>query len=216
MKNEYENNMRFLPVLKFFDKYKKLIISLFIIIIIATAYFVISNQVKKQNNENASVIYSLWLKEISVENPDPENLDSILNQLITEYKNTGYTQLALLNKASLDARNNNVELALINFKTLIELTDGFNGNKIFNKIARVSASRLLLSNGNYEEALSLIELYSSGSTNGYIHELTGDILAKQNKIELAVAQYELASEKYNDETSQSIISMKIADRKSVV
>ena len=211
MKNEYENNMRFLPVLKFFDKYKKLIISLFIIIIIATAYFVISNQVKKQNNYNASVIYSLWLKEISVENPDPENLDSILNQLITEYKNTGYTQLALLNKASLDARNNNVELALINFKTLIELTDGFNGNKIFNKIARVSASRLLLSNGNYEEALSLIELYSSGSTNGYIHELTGDILAKQNKIELAVAQYELASEKYNDETSQSIISMKIAN-----
>lgn len=211
MKNEYENNMRFLPVLKFFDKYKKLIISLFIIIIIATAYYVISSQVKKQNNENASVIYSLWLKEISVENPDPENLDSILNQLITEYKNTGYTQLALLNKASLDARNNNVELALINFKTLIELTDGFNGNKIFNKIARVSASRLLLSNGNYEEALSLIELYSSGSTNGYIHELTGDILAKQNKIELAVAQYELASEKYNDETSQSIISMKIAN-----
>ena len=211
MKNEYENNMRFLPVLRFFEKYKKIIISLFIIIIIATAYFVISSQVKKQNNENASVIYSLWLKEISVENPDPENLDSILNQLITEYKNTGYTQLALLNKASLDARNNNVELALINFKTLIELTDGFNGNKIFNKIARVSASRLLLSNGNYEEALSLIELYSSGSTNGYIHELTGDILAKQNKIELAVAQYELASEKYNDETSQSIISMKIAN-----
>lgn len=211
MKNEYENNMRFLPVLKFFDKYKKLIISLFIIIIIATAYFVISSQVKKQNNENASVIYSVWLKEISLESPDPENLDSILNQLTTEYKNTGYTQLALLNKASLDARNNNIELALINFKTLIELTDGFNGNKIFNKIARVSASRLLLSNGNYEEALSLIELYSSGSTNGYIHELTGDILAKQNKIELAVAQYELASEKYNDETSQSIISMKIAN-----
>ena len=70
---------------------------------------------------------------------------------------------------------------------------------------------MLLSNGNYEEALSLIELYSSGSTNGYIHELTGDILAKQNKIDLAVAQYELASEKYNDETSQSIISMKIAN-----
>ena len=211
MKNEYENNMRFLPVLRFFDKYKKLIILVFVITIIATAYLVISSQVKKQNNENASVIYSLWLKEISLENPDPENLDSILNRLITEYKNTGYTQLALLNKASLDARNNNIELALINFKKLIELTDGFNGNKIFNKIARVSASRLLLSSGDYEEALSLIELYSSGATNGYIHELTGDILAKQKKIELAVAQYELASEKYNDETSQSIIAMKIAN-----
>ena len=34
---------------------------------------------------------------------------------------------------------------------------------------------------------------------------------KQNKIELALAQYELASDKYNDEPSQSIISMKIAN-----
>ena len=25
MNNEYENNMRFLPILKFFDKYKKVI-----------------------------------------------------------------------------------------------------------------------------------------------------------------------------------------------
>ena len=62
-----------------------------------------------------------------------------------------------------------------------------------------------------KEALSFIELYSSNATNGYIHELTGDILAKQNKIELALAQYELASDKYNDETSQSIIAMKIAN-----
>ena len=75
----------------------------------------------------------------------------------------------------------------------------------------MSASRLLLSNGQYDEALSFIELYSSNATNGYIHELTGDILAKQGKIELALAQYELASDKYNDETSQSIISMKIAN-----
>ena len=69
---------------------------------------------------------------------------------------------------------------------------------------------MLLSNGNYEEALSLIELYSSGSTNGYIHELTGDILAKQNKIELAVAQYELALKNIMMRP-QSIISMKIAN-----
>ena len=29
MNNEYENNMRFLPILKFFDKYKKVIILLY-------------------------------------------------------------------------------------------------------------------------------------------------------------------------------------------
>ena len=57
----------------------------------------------------------------------------------------------------------------------------------------------------------MIELYSSNTTNGYIHELTGDILVKQNKFELAISQYELASGKYSDEISQSIISMKIAN-----
>ena len=204
MNNEYENNMKFLPILKFFDKYKKVIILIILTIIISIGYFVLSNQAKKQNNEKASLIYTEWLKEISLESPDTIKLNNMLEQLLAEFKNTGYTQLALLNKASFDARNNNIE-------KLVELTDGYNGNKIFNKIARVSASRLLLSNGQYDEALSFIELYSSNATNGYIHELTGDILAKQNKIELALAQYELASDKYNDETSQSIISMKIAN-----
>ena len=211
MNNEYENNMRFLPILKFFDKYKKVIILIILTIIISIGYFVLSNQAKKQNNEKASLIYTEWLKEISLESPDTIKLNNMLEQLLVEFKNTGYAQLALLNKASFDARNNNIELSLMNFKKLVELTDGYNGNKIFNKIARVSASRLLLSNGQYDEALSLIELYSSNATNGYIHELTGDILAKQDKIELALAQYELASDKYNDETSQSIISMKIAN-----
>ena len=211
MNNEYENNMRFLPILKFFDKYKKVIILIILTIIISIGYFVLSNQAKKQNNEKASLIYTEWLKEISLESPDTIKLNNMLEQLLVEFKNTGYAQLALLNKASFDARNNNIELSLMNFKKLVELTDGYNGNKIFNKIARVSASRLLLSNGQYDEALSLIELYSSNATNGYIHELTGDILAKQDKIELALAQYELASDKYNDETSQSIIAMKIAN-----
>lgn len=211
MNNEYENNMRFLPILKFFDKYKKVIILIILTIFISIGYFVLSNQAKKQNNEKASLIYTEWLKEISLESPDTIKLNNMLEQLLAEFKNTGYAQLALLNKASFDARNNNIELSLMNFKKLVELTDGYNGNKIFNKIARVSASRLLLSNGQYDEALSLIELYSSNATNGYIHELTGDILAKQGKIELALAQYELASDKYNDETSQSIIAMKIAN-----
>ena len=211
MNNEYENNMRFLPILKFFDKYKKVIILIILTIIISIGYFVLSNQAKKQNNEKASLIYTEWLKEISLESPDTIKLNNMLEQLLAEFKNTGYAQLALLNKASFDARNNNIELSLVNFKKLVELTDGYNGNKIFNKIARVSASRLLLSSGQYDEALSFIELYSSNTTNGYIHELTGDILAKQNKIELALAQYELASDKYNDETSQSIIAMKIAN-----
>ena len=211
MNNVYENNMRFVPFLKFLDKYKKIIVAIFILVILAITFFIISNQIEKQNNEEASVIYSEWLEELSNENPNLDNLNTILNQLLEDYKNTGYTKLALLSKANMDAKSNEFNQALENFNILIDLTNGFGGNKIFNKMARVSAARILLALDRYEEALKMVDTYSSSGTNGYIHELTGDILVKQNKNNLAITQYELAAAKYSDETSKSIISMKIAN-----
>ena len=62
---------------------------------------------------------------------------------------------------------------------------------------------------NYEDALTILDKYSS--SNAVIHELIGDILQKQNKLELAREQYNLAKEKYTDDTSISIISMKISN-----
>ena len=211
MNNVYENNMKFLPLLKFLEKNKKIIILVLVIIVSATIFFIASNQIEKKKNEEASVIYGSFLDEISSEEPDTNLLNNILKNLQENYVNSGYTQIALLNMASLDAKNNNFDESLKNFKSLVEITNGFNGNKIFNKIARVSAARILLSEEKYDEALNMIENFSSTSTNGYIHELTGDILYKQNKTDLALIQYEMASEKYNDDTSKSIISMKIAN-----
>ena len=211
MNNVYENNMKFLPFLKFINKYKKIIIAISVLLILTIAYLVVKNQIEKQNNEEASIVYNDWLEELSIETPNEDNLNIILNKLLKNYKNTGYTKLALLSKANLDANINKSEEALKNFNTLIDLTSGYGGNKIFNKMGRVSAARILLSEDRYAEALKMIEVYSSSATNGYIHELTGDILIKQNKNDLALVQYELAANKYSDETSKSIISMKIAN-----
>ena len=211
MNNVYENNMKFLPFLKFVNKYKKIIIAISVLLILTIAYLVVKNQIEKQNNEEASIVYNDWLEELSNETPNEDNLNNILNKLLKNYKDTGYTKLALLSKANLDANINKSEEALKNFNTLIDLTSGYGGNKIFNKMGRVSAARILLSEDRYAEALKMIEVYSSSTTNGYIHELTGDILIKQNKNDLALVQYELAANKYSDETSKSIISMKIAN-----
>ena len=211
MNNVYENNMKFLPFLKFIDKYKKIIIAITVLLILTIAYLVVKNQIEKQNNEEASIVYSDWLDELSNETPNEDNLNIILDKLLKNYKDTGYTKLALLSKANFDANINKSEEALKNFNTLIDLTSGYGGNKIFNKMGRVSAARILLSEDRYAEALKMIEVYSSSTTNGYIHELTGDILIKQNKNDLALVQYELAANKYSDETSKSIISMKIAN-----
>ena len=209
--NVYENNMKFLPLLKFLEKNKKIIISILIIVVFVISYFIINNQLTKKDNAEASIIYSTFFDEISSDNPDPALIEDTLKNLLETYGGSGYAQIALLNKASLDARNNNFEESLNNFQKLVSITDGINGNKIYNKIARVSAARILSSEKKYDEALTMIEKFSSESTNGYIHELTGDILLKQNKTDLSLSQYEKALEKYNDETSKSIISMKIAN-----
>ena len=208
MNNVYENNMRLSPFLKFF---LRLIMFLSAVVIIGVGYFVISNQINKQKNEEAAVIYEDLEGLFKLEVEDNERIDEILENLLINYRSTGYTQLALLNKASLDANNNKLQESLENFKMLINITDGRNGNKIYNKMARISAARILLSQNQYDEALNMIEMFSKDSNNGYIHELIGDILVKQNKIELARVQYQMASDKYSDEMSKSIISMKMAN-----
>ena len=211
MNNVYENDMRFVPFLKFIDKYKNILILLAVILVGAVTYFVVNNQIEKKKSEQAALVYKEWLEEISQENPDNENLNNLLYKFLNDYKNTGYTQLALLSKANLDANSDNYKDSLDNFNKLIEITNGINGNKIYNKIARVSASRLLLSMDKHDEALGMIDIYSSSDTNGYIHELTGDILLEQGKIDLAISQYEKAANKYTDESSQTIIAMKISN-----
>ena len=72
------------------------------------------------------------------------------------------------------------EESLNKFLMLNRLTDGFRGNDLFNKIARVNAARLLYAEEKYDEALNLLEKYSSSST-AMIHELLGDILNKTRK-----------------------------------
>ena len=210
MNNVYENNMRFLPILKFWDKYKKIISLLVLTLIGLITFFIINKQINKYQSEQAALIYNDWQTELLSEEPNIENLNSLLDEFLNSYKKTGYTQLALLEKANLDAKLKNYDEALYNFNELIMLTDGARDNKIFNKISRVSASRILLSLERYDEALSMIEKYSLGDTNAPIHELAGDILFKQGKVNLAINQYEAAEEKYTDQTSKSIISMKIA------
>ena len=64
MNNVYENNMKFVPFLKFINKYKIIITITIISVLLFVAYFVISNQIKKQNNEKASVIFNDWKNDI--------------------------------------------------------------------------------------------------------------------------------------------------------
>ena len=80
--NVYENNMKFLPLLKFLEKNKKIIISIFLIVVFIIGYTIVNNQLTKKNNSEASKIYTSFFNEISSENPDYELLEQTLNNLL--------------------------------------------------------------------------------------------------------------------------------------
>lgn len=210
MNEIFENNSVITRAYNFYNTYRALIIGITAAVVISISVFFALDQINKANNEKAAEIYNEWAsQEIETDNGKKISID-LFNELIESYKNTGYTKLALLNQASSDARNGlNVE-SLNKFLMLIELTDGFSGNDLFNKIARVNAARLLYADKKYDEALNLLEKYSS-SSSAMIHELLGDILSKQEKTDLAKNQYLLAKDKFTDETSTSIVSMKISN-----
>ena len=210
MNEIFENNSVITRAYNFYNTYRALIIGITAVVVISISVFFALDRINKANNEKAAEIYNEWAsQEIETDGGKKISID-LFNDLIESYKNTGYTKLALLNQAYSDARNGlNVE-SLNKFLMLIELTDGFGGNDLFNKIARVNAARLLYADKKYDEALNLLEKYSS-SSSAMIHELLGDILSKQEKTDLAKNQYLLAKDKFTDETSTSIVSMKISN-----
>jgi predicted negative regulator of RcsB-dependent stress response len=210
MNEVYEHNAGLASVRNFYEKYRKYILVLSAILIIAVSSFIILNQLSKVNNEKAAKIYNDWIAQ-EIETEEGQMLsDQLFNELVDSYKNTGYTKVALLNQASSYARLGELTKSLEFFKLLIDITDGIGGNDLFNKIARVNAARLLYVDKNYDSALQMLEKYSS-SSSPMIHELSGDILNKQEKNQLAKEQYLLAKEQYSDETSISIVAMKISN-----
>jgi len=210
MNEIFENDSVITRAHNFYTTNKALIIWIAVIVLITIAIFLALNQISKSNNEKAAEIYNDWMLQ-EIETDDGKKISTdLFNELIASHKKTGYTKVALLNQASSDARNGlNIE-SLNKFFMPIEITDSFGGNELFNKIARVNAARLLYADKKYDEALNLLEKYSS-SSSAMIHELLGDILAKQEKIDLAVNQYLLSKDKYTDETSTLIVSMKISN-----
>tara|TARA_B100000768_G_scaffold140085_1_gene131495 strand:+ start:2676 stop:3320 length:645 start_codon:yes stop_codon:yes gene_type:complete len=214
MNEVFENDMKFASIFRFYNKYKILILSSIALTVLVLVATLAMTQISKINHEKAASIYSNWLAQDRTAEEGQIRAEELFNELISSYQKTGYAQIALLNKASSDAKAGNTSEALEKFTMLVNISDGFSGNKLFNKLARISCARLLSSNKEYDKALEMLEKYSSSSTNAYIHELIGDILLKKEQSSLAREQYLLAKDKYTDEASKSIISMKIASIKS--
>ena len=209
MNEVFENNAAITSIRNFYMKYRKVILGIAaLLILIISAYF-INNQIAKINNLEAAEIYNKWITQETDTDEGKIISEELFADLISTYKKTGYSNIALLKHASMKANNDDLESALNYFLLLKESTEGIGGNKLFNKIASINAARIMYAQENYEDALTILDKYST--SNAVIHELIGDILYRQAKLELAKEQYNLAMEKYTDEVSISIITMKISN-----
>ena len=213
---EYSNDEeRLAAIVDFFKHYKNLILSVLISIsFIGIGAFGIkfSNDSK---NSSASIIYTEWLEDISLDSNNIANDNIYYDKLINEYESTGFAQLAILKKASALAANSQLDESEIYFKQLISLTDGLFGNELINKMARVSLARIYVSKKEFDDALVIIQNLMNGS-DAMINEIAGDALLGQNKIELAIEQYNLAKEMYEDEASKNLVIMKLNNIQSVL
>jgi len=211
MNEIYDNDNRFSAMQTFFNKYRTLLISTVIALIVAFGISFSLKAVSKINDEKAAIVFNEWADFLSRD--DIANAEKSFDNLMSSFSKTGYAKIALLDTATKEASEGKTTEALDKFTLLIELTDGYGGNKIYNKLARVNSARLLASENELDKALSLLEKYSSSTSNAFIHELTGDILVKKDQSLLAKDQYIRAEELYSDETSKSIVAIKIANLK---
>ena len=210
MNEVFENNTALGTINNFVSKNRiPLIIILATILLTGFIFFAI-NFIKNSNNEKAGKIYNkLILQDIGSEEGKLIS-EELFTELLNSYKKTGYTKIALMNKASLYAKDNMMDQATEYFTILKDLTNGFGGDELLNKIANINLARIYYSIQDYDNALKALEKYDS-SSNALIHELLGDILSKQEKIDLAKNQYLLAKELYTDEVSTEIVTMKLTN-----
>ena len=210
MNEVFENNTALGAINSFVSKNRKFLLITLVTILLIVLVFISINFLKNVNNEKAGIIYSDFIsQDISTEEGRLIS-EKLLTELLNSYKKTGYTKIAVINKASFYAQDSQIDEAIKYFEILRDLTSGLSGDKLLNKIANINLARIYYSIKDYEKALEMLEKYDS-SSSGMVYEITGDILSKQDKPDLAKAQYLLAKDLYTDEVSIDIVSMKIAN-----
>lgn len=201
-------------IINFVNKYKSTITVLLIVFLAILLYLFFNSQLKTKKSEEASKLYYSW--NINLLNENITKSDESFNDLINNYPNTGYAQLALLKDSVQEYNSGNTEISLDQFTRLKNLTNGSSGNKLLNKIASINIARINIDLLNFDEAIKVLTSLPNASQDAYINELIGDIYLKQGNTSQSRAQYLSAASMYADEgndVGQRLVNMKISNLK---
>jgi predicted negative regulator of RcsB-dependent stress response len=128
-------------------------------------------------------------------------------KLNTDYKDSGYSQQAILMQAKTATEDKNYSLALQKLATLID-----NENTLIANIANMRMASVQLEMGDYEKAIATLDSKTSGEFNGLYNQLKGDIYVASEQIEKAREHYKIALEQISaDSKIHSLINIKLSD-----
>tara|TARA_B100000287_G_scaffold434178_1_gene497913 strand:+ start:109 stop:753 length:645 start_codon:yes stop_codon:yes gene_type:complete len=200
---------RFLGLVNFFKDNKNSLLIGFLIIAAVLISSISYKSYTSSQNAKAAEIYDVWFLSLSDDSAKATDDEENFNELQEKYSSTGYAQLARMIRGSSLAREGDLDLALDDFKDLLEESSGLFGNKILNSIAKINIARIELSRKNYSNALEVLESFNSSAEHSLVYEVKGDALLGLKKDNLALDQYSLALENAQNESHRSLLKMKI-------
>lgn len=143
---------------------------------------------KKERAAQASATYDQLLKALDDDKKD--SADKLAERMQEQFKGTEYAAFSGLFQAKLKAQQGDVAAAKQILKTIAA-----ESNKALGNIARIRLVRLMLSTGEYEQGLQVINEVDAKQASSYsanYDELVGDLYVALDRLDEARTSYQNA------------------------
>lgn len=167
----------------------------------------------RETGEEASALYQDLVDTVAVSPMEQMGEDQLstaqflADQLKTDYEDTTYAHFAAMFMARVAAEGNDLETAASELRWLLEQGP----EESIELIVRPRLARVLLAQGNPEEALQVIDGRDPGAHQSTWEEVRGDILVQLDRKEEAREAYQTAMDTMIDRTNKPVLEMKLGD-----
>lgn len=142
------------------------------------------------HKRNASMQASDLFAELiaAVEKQDVEKINGIAETLKSEFAKTPYASFGQMAVARFDIEQNDLSQAQAHLNAAIELA----GQDELKELARMRLARVLIADGQLDEALSVLDGEWPASYTALLEELRGDAFTAKGELNAAIAAYDKA------------------------
>jgi len=155
---------------------------------------------------SASALYGEF--QLSLNAKDKESMNLLQQQFITDYASSPYASLASLAMAKKAVEDQDTQTAKQNLQWVL---DNSKQSQI-KQTAKIRLIALLISNKEFDDALSALDVKESGGYTGIYEELRGDVLLAKGDIAAANSAYDKALQSEGlSSASREIITAKLAN-----